>query len=338
MPPKARNPKRVLKVKRKPSATDAMPTVTDAYKPHFVQAMEQALRLQNERDSVGEEALRSLKDTVCALEGEYDILEDTVYKRIKRLSLASRHELGKVLHPSSELVNTDADDLTKDLLAFMHSLCVDAMAEAGKPLAGTKYHKVQVVLGTSFLFIEKELNQVVESKWKKIEAVAPAAAESVQSCGDMCLKKFMQTVLVVTNFLPADIAQPLTDTASLCITSMTKKDKSICRLAVCIICQYLSKYNEASYSPLIWAPLSLLKWACRSHLGKEGCSSVEESYLKLDKDTQKYLEKHTGVNLAWITGKKIEKISRIEKLVDGVKDYLSWMGSDKDYADYSDIF
>jgi len=316
MPPKNSKPKRVLRVKRKPSATNAMPS-SEPYKPHFVEAMEQALRLQNERDEVGKEALRSLKETVCALEGQYDILEDTVYKRIKRLSLASRHELGKVLHPTSEMVNTDADDLTKDLLAFMHSLCEGAMDDAGKHLPGTKYHKVQIVLGTSFLFIEKELNQVVESKWKKIEAVAPAAAESVQSCGDTCLKKFMRTILVVTNFLPSDIAQPLTDTASLCITNMTKKDKSICRLAVCIICQYLSKYNETSYSPLIWAPLSLLKWACRSTLGSEGCSSVEESYLKLDKETQKYLEKHTGVNLTWVTGKKI---SRIEKLFDGTKD------------------
>jgi hypothetical protein len=296
--------------------------------------MEQALRLQNERDDVGKEAMHALKEAVCALEGEYDILAETVYKRIKRLSLASRHELGKILNPASELVDTDAEDLTKDLLEFMHSLCEGAMADAGKELAGTKYHKVQIVLGTSFLFIEKELNQVVDSKWKKIEAVAPSAAESVQSCGDMCLKKFMQTVLVVTNFLPSDIAQPLTDTASLCIAHMTKKDKSICRLAVCIICQYLSKYKETEYSPLIWAPLSLLKWACRCTLGKEGCSSVEESYLKLDKETQKYLEKHTGVNLTWVTGKKI---SRIEKLFDGAKDGVKRLqnydlfGSNKDY-------
>jgi hypothetical protein len=183
------------------------------------------------------------------------------------------------------------------------------MAESGKKMAGKKYHKIQIILGTSFLFIEKELDQVVESKWKKIEDAAPSVAASISTCGSMCIKKFMQTVVVVSQFLPSDISTVLLATVSLCNAEKMKMNKlstAPCRIAVCFICQFLSKYEETDYSPLIWAPISLLKWGCRSLLGEDTCDKdvLFKDLAKLDKKTQAYLEKHFGKYMACVTTKK----------------------------------
>lgn len=311
------------KVVARPKPNTPSPIKTAPFTPKFAQAMEAALHLQKGRDEIGKQTLKALKDTVCALEGEFDILQDTVHKRIKRLSLASRYELGKALSNSpGQLVNTDTEDLTKELLEYMNSMCQTAMAESGKQLVGKKYHKIQIILGTSFLFIEKELDQVVESKWKKIETAAPSVAASISTCGSMCIKKFMQTVVVVSQFLPADISSALLATAALCNAEKLKKadlSTAPCRIAVCFICQFLSKYEEDDYNPLIWAPLSLLKWGCRSILGEKGCDKdvVFKDVAKLDKKTQVYLEKHFGKYMDCVTSKK--KLTTAGKIVDWSK-------------------
>lgn len=262
--------------------------------------MQDALRLQQGRDEIGKETLQALQEAVCSLEGHHDALQETVHKRIRRLSLASRHQLGKALSTEpSEFVNTDTEDLARELLEYLHSMCATSMAHSGKHLDGRKYHDIQVVLGTSFLFVEKELDDVVKAKWKSIRNAAPSVANAVSKTGAKCMKLFMQTVLVISQFLPNDMAEALTATASLCsVEDLAKNDMSSppCRLAVCFICQFLSKYDEKRYSPLIWAPITLLKWRCRALLGDDGCRKEQIfSWLsKLDRSHRKYIEQHFG--------------------------------------------